>query len=205
MNWDINWDIALHSKIESIGAVILAGGKSSRMGRDKAYLPFRDMRLIDHMLQLLDKLGCSPVVVSGKATGYTAVEDIFPHAGPVGGIYAITQAVPQKKWPRAWLFVPVDMPLLTPVLLNRLLSYHLTDGCDGACFTDNPLPLFIHLHHHVLAAINQAAVKIAAGGQVAVRQLLEQLAICRATHSDREAVQLTNVNTPEDWKRITSL
>jgi molybdopterin-guanine dinucleotide biosynthesis protein A len=192
----------MRTEIEPIGVALLAGGKSSRMGCDKALLPFRNMRVTDHMVHLMGVLGCSPIVVSGKVEGYNAIHDILPCAGPVGGIHAIAQKIIQENWPRAWLFVPVDMPLLTPELLNRLSSCLCTYDHDGAHFTDKPLPLFLRLHDHVLSRINQAGEAIAAGGQMAVHRLLETLHICDIPYSDEEALQLANANTPEDWQRI---
>lgn len=194
----------MRTEIEPIGAAILAGGKSSRMGSDKAHLPYGKGRLIDHMVRLLGELGCSPIVVSGHAEGYRSIEDQLPHAGPVGGIHAVTQMIIKEDWPRAWLFVPVDMPLLTPELLNRLSSCACTYDHDGACFDNRPLPLFLRLHDHVFATIDQAAAKIAAGEKMAVHQLLAQLEICNHVCSEDEIKQLANANTPEDWERITA-
>lgn len=194
----------MRTDIEPIGAAILAGGKSSRMGSDKAYLPYGKGRLIDHMVHRVGELGCSPIIISGHVEGYRSIEDQFPHAGPVGGIHAITQAAIKENWPRAWLFVPVDMPLLTPELLNRLSSCSCTYDHDGACFGNRPLPLFLRLHDHVLSTINQAAEKITAGEKMAVHQLLARLEICNHACSEDEEKQLANANTPEDWKRITA-
>lgn len=194
----------MRTEIEPIGAVILAGGKSSRMGSSKASLPYGKGRLIDHMVHLAGVLGCSPIVVSGHVEGYRCVEDVIPHAGPVGGIHAVAKATLKEDWPRAWLFVPVDMPLVTPELLDRLSSCACTYDHDGVCFENRPLPLFLRLHDHVLAAIDLAAAKIASGEKMAVHELLAQLEICNHSVSEDEAKQLANANTPEDWERITA-
>jgi molybdenum cofactor guanylyltransferase len=188
---------------DPIGAAILAGGKSSRMGQDKANLPYGKGRLIDHMVQLAGMLGCTPIVVSGHVGGYRSVEDQFPHAGPVGGIHAVTQAALKENWPRDWFFIPVDMPLLTPALLRKLLECPHLAQHDGTCFAGKPLPLYLRLNDHVLKQIDEAAARLAAGGQMAVRQLLEPLNICHTFCCEAENTQLANANTPGDWERIT--
>ena len=117
---------------------MLAGGESSRMGRNKAMLPFGTGRLIDHMVRILTEYGCSPVVVSGEVEGQRCIADLIPHAGPVAGIHAVLHMAIQENGPGVWFFVPVDMPLLTSALLARLASNPAAYDRNGVCSRMDP-------------------------------------------------------------------
>lgn len=190
------------SQVEPFGGVVLAGGKSSRMGRDKAHLPYGEKRLVDHMVRLLGAHGCVPVLISGKMDGYHCIEDRIASVGPLGGIHAVAEMAVQQGQPQAWLFVPVDMPLLPDKLLRRLTTCACEYNMDGACFTGRPLPLFLRLHERVRAALHGAAENMKSGKDMSVRQFLAGLRICQKDFSDAEAALLANANTPEEWQRI---
>ena len=194
--------MSMDMPVERIGGAVLAGGRSSRMGSDKACLPFGDARLVDHVAHLMTRTGCSPVLVSGKVDGYSCIGDLIAGAGPVGGIYSISQAAIQEEYPSAWLFVPVDMPLLSTAVLARLTS--CPAGFDGACFAGRPLPLFLRLNGMVTGALRQSAMLLTKGRRLSVRQLLAGLRIHQAECPQEEMVRLANANTPEEWERITA-
>jgi len=119
--------------------VVLAGGKSLRMGRDKAGLAFRGRSLLDHMLDLLAQGGVHPSIVSGQYADYPCVPDAFPDGGPIAGMLAVAEALPGRRL----LFVPIDMPLLDPRLIRRLL----TEAVDAVCvrFEDYALPMRLEM------------------------------------------------------------
>ena len=107
-------------------AVVLAGGRSRRMGRDKASLTLPDGRtLLDRQLALLDALGPTELFVSARS-GQTlprpgsAAQRVNDDgaAGPLGGIVATLRVTTAPRL----LVVAVDLPLLTRDVLERLLS-----------------------------------------------------------------------------------
>jgi len=189
-------------QIEPIAAAILAGGKSSRMGQSKALLPYEGRRLVDHMVQVAAKTGCAPIVISGHVHGYRCVDDIIPESGPVGGIHAVMRTAIKENLPRAWLFIPVDMPLVTPEILTRLTHCACTYDHDGACFENRPLPLLLRLHEHVNSAIEEAALTFSSPQKASVKKLISHLDICRHTVSEQDMLQLANTNTPQEWENI---
>ena len=126
------------SRAETIG-VVLAGGQSRRMGRDKALLPWGDGTLLSHMQQRLRASGLGRVVVSGEYPHCEAIPDRFAACGPLGGLGSIAAALPDADL----LVVPVDMPLVSPALLRYLRE---TPAADCACFQDQPLPLRLRLN-----------------------------------------------------------
>lgn len=108
----------------NMSAVILAGGKSSRMGRDKARLEISGQSLLARQIQLVRMIGVGEIFVSGRADrddaefGCPVLTDRFAEAGPLAGI---ERALAAAAWP--WLLVvAVDMPNLTPDILQRLIE-----------------------------------------------------------------------------------
>ena len=63
--------------------VVLAGGRSSRMGRDKARLAWRDQSLLAHACATLQAAGACKVVVSGDYPEYAGIPDAVPALGPM--------------------------------------------------------------------------------------------------------------------------
>lgn len=190
----------MRGKIEPIGAAILAGGKSSRMGQNKALLPYHNARLIDHVIHVVGEIGCSPVVVSGAVDGYRCIHDRYKNCGPMGGIHAVSEAAIQENMPKAWLFIPVDMPLITSGLLARLYSCACTYDQDGACFENKPLPLFLRLNERVVKCLEKVELKLLSNQKISVKNFLEDLEICHHPLSDLERALLANTNTPEEWR-----
>jgi molybdenum cofactor guanylyltransferase len=102
---------------------VLAGGQSSRMGRDKALLPFAGRPLIEHALSILRKADV-PVSIAGARSPSLAefapvIEDPVPGLGPLTGICAALQSTTVRHA----VFLPVDQPLLPPSLIVYLLHH----------------------------------------------------------------------------------
>jgi molybdopterin-guanine dinucleotide biosynthesis protein A len=111
--------------------VILAGGASRRMGRDKAALPWGDGTLLEYMRALLLAAGVDRVVVLGKPEEADGMADETPYAGPVRALLDYLQSVdagPQH------VVVPVDMPYLSPALLAPLVTARGWSRYDGHVF-----------------------------------------------------------------------
>lgn len=121
--------------LSQIAGIVLAGGRSSRMGQDKALLDFKGQPLIRHMRGLLQDLGLKDVFMSGHCEDYPCIEDTAPFAGPVQGIKSVLS---QKPGYAGYLFVPVDMPLLSGKVLRLLLARE-----QGGYFIGCPLPAYI--------------------------------------------------------------
>ncbi|HKX51734.1 MAG TPA: NTP transferase domain-containing protein [Candidatus Binatia bacterium] len=84
--------MVLDQTVDDFTAVILTGGKSSRMGRPKALLPFGNEPLIDHLVRRLEQKFKRVVVVAAPGQelpplAATVVRDEVAYQGPVGGIY----------------------------------------------------------------------------------------------------------------------
>jgi molybdenum cofactor guanylyltransferase len=104
-----------------LAAFVLAGGKSSRMGVDKAFLEYRSRTLLSCALELAASLSPSVWIVGSreKFGGYCdVVEDLFPGRGPLGGIHAALRS----SHADLNLMMAVDMPLLSQQFLEYLIA-----------------------------------------------------------------------------------
>ena len=108
-------------------AVILAGGKSSRMGRDKALLEVDGHPLLARQIRLARESGADEVFISGRvdsdysAFGVHVLRDNFQNAGPLAGI----ETALGKSSSPLLLVLAVDMPKMSAEFL-RLLATHCT-------------------------------------------------------------------------------
>ncbi|MDZ7742055.1 MAG: molybdenum cofactor guanylyltransferase [Bacteroidota bacterium] len=77
---------------ESITGIILAGGKSRRMGREKGLMELKGKPLVEYSIDVLEKV-CGNILISTNSHAYDhypyqAVQDLIPESGPMGGIYS---------------------------------------------------------------------------------------------------------------------
>jgi molybdopterin-guanine dinucleotide biosynthesis protein A len=112
--------VGYHLEMQPVTAFLLAGGKSTRMGQDKAFVEFQGKTLLDRALSLLRALTQDVVLVGSRdrlAVYGTVIEDVFPNAGPLGGIHAALRASQTDLN----LLLAVDLPLVSPELLQYLV------------------------------------------------------------------------------------
>jgi molybdopterin-guanine dinucleotide biosynthesis protein A len=104
-----------------VAAFVLAGGKSTRMGADKAFVMLEGRTLLARALELARAVTDNVSIVGDRAK-FTAfaqvVEDVFPGCGPLGGIHAALRA--SSAEPN--LMVAVDVPFASPALLQYLIE-----------------------------------------------------------------------------------
>lgn len=101
---------------------VLAGGRSTRMGRDKALVEFRGKPLVAHALGLCDASGLSTSIAGAHSllTGFSEViEDETPDLGPLQGICTALKSCHAEYA----LFLPVDLPLLPVSLIKYMLRH----------------------------------------------------------------------------------
>lgn len=107
----------------NFAAVLLAGGRSTRMGRDKAGLRIGGQFLWERQLATLQALAPREIFISGRCDGPYAgagveiVEDAIPGLGPLGGIAA---ALSRAESPLV-LVLAIDLPAMTSAFLAALL------------------------------------------------------------------------------------
>src|SRR5918996_5570766 len=113
-----------HQPVADASAIILAGGKSSRMGRPKALLEFNGEPLIVHLVRTLENIFAETVIVAAPGQELPPVRaqlvrDDVPYQGPVGGIcYGLRAAVGEVAFVTA-----CDSAFLSSSLIAHLLSH----------------------------------------------------------------------------------
>ena len=114
---------------ERISGIVLAGGNSGRMGRDKRFLESDGMTFLEISVNRLSKVTDEVIVVTAgseelKLKGVKFVADIESGRGPMMGIYTGLMAMSSGRA----VVNPVDVPHLTEDLLSRMIE--LSEGFD---------------------------------------------------------------------------
>lgn len=189
--------------IAPLYGLVLAGGASRRMQRDKAALEYQGQAQLQRAYELLHAY-CAQTFVSMRADQRDALRSRWPHitdqlvgAGPLAGIAAAQAAHPQV----AWLVIACDLPLLTPHAITRLIQ-----GRDATRFATAyrnaadqlPEPLCA-IWEPSSAPPVQAAL---AAGEFSPRALLQKSPILLLDADEPEA--LNNVNTPDEYRQASN-
>ena len=101
--------------------LLLAGGKSARMGTSKAELLYEGKTFLQHMLDKAHALGIEKCYISGYTSQQENVQtvwDIYPDRGPLSGIHATMRTMTTPYC----LVLPVDAPKLPVEILENLLQ-----------------------------------------------------------------------------------
>jgi len=186
---------ALSSAVPVYG-LVLSGGKSTRMRRDKGEIDYHGEPQVRYVHHLLEQF-CEHVLVSVRSRraayrGLPLIEDTFRGLGPTGGILTAMHAHPEA----AWLVVGCDMPFVTGETIDELLGQR--DPLRGATafvsMSDGfPEPLCAVYEPAFRARFHQ----FLSIGIDCPRKALINSNVKRLTPSDPRA--LSNVNTPDEY------
>ncbi|MEO6970569.1 MAG: molybdenum cofactor guanylyltransferase [Chthoniobacterales bacterium] len=173
-------------------AVLLAGGKSTRMGRDKAFLEYEGQPLWQRQLATLQKLSPEHLIISGPARGEWSdcevVEDAVTNAGPLAGVAAALQ----KCTTPLLVVLAVDLPRMTSEFLSSLLDL-------GGAVARGPHG-FEPLAAVYPTACTSLAVQALRSGDFSMQSFIHE-SIKKGLLAARETSQsdlFTNLNTPSD-------
>jgi molybdopterin-guanine dinucleotide biosynthesis protein A len=186
-------------------AFILAGGKSSRMGQDKAFLPFAGSTLLERVLATLRAV-VSDVRIVGSAERFgdfaPTVEDQFPNCGPLGGIHAALSASNRPLN----LIVAVDMPFLEPDFLRYLLDQARAsnDPVTIACAENRWQPLCA-VYRRAFLSVAESALR---ARRYRIDDLFSQVNLRAIDEHELAAHNFSsqifcNLNTPDELERAT--
>ena len=198
-------------KVKAIG-VVLAGGRSRRMGADKATLSLEGESLLGRSVRVMREATQGFVVISGeKERGRSALADALwirdtqgsegEGLGPLEGVRSVIRWLMSEQGSAIdgtiLLVAPVDTPLVTSHILKRLF-FALHDAQTQSV---------AHYSHHVLPL----ALRLQGAGRVtcetleslsSFRELVSKVPTLELTPDEETRTRLFNVNTPEDWENL---
>lgn len=191
----------------AVSGIILAGGSSLRLGREKALIDAGGETLIERVVRHLSLVVEQIVLVTNDPERYAflalpMVGDIYPNVGTLGGLHAGLAAIEAPYG----LAVGCDMPFLNPALLRHMIS--LRAGCDVVMPRVGRYREPLHaLYAQALA--RQFAREIEAGQ----RRVMLALGDAQVCYVDREELvrydphlnSFFNVNEPQDVERMRAL
>ena len=191
--------------------IILAGGSSSRMGKNKALLPLpgnHAVTFIEHLASILVECCVETLIVAREldhTPGYAFPDvrvtfDRTPDIGPLMGLYSGLSAINTARA----LVIAVDLPFVQPALLSFLLSEPLT--------ADTLLVPLVHDVPQVMLAVYPRSFvpivkKQLERGRRDLRCLLEVAPVqfveeARLREVDPQLRSFVNINTPEELQNI---
>lgn len=191
-------------KLATTSGIVLAGGQSRRMGRDKALLELDGRSLLTRTAEVMARVAGEVLVVGRDSLPpdvalARAIPDVRPGLGPIGGLLTGLDRIESERC----LVVGVDMPFLDPHLLGFLI-----ESASGAAATvplveGRAQPLHAVYSRSILPVI-QAQI---GAGDYSMRSLLANLDVCWIGEAvlrvhDPHLRSFLNVNDAEEWLRI---
>ncbi len=184
-----------------INGLVLAGGKSQRMGFDKAAINWHGKAQCYHLADMLQSF-CDEVFISCREgqeidPNYSPLKDTFTGLGPYGAILSAFREKPDS----AWLVIACDLPLLTENTLK-----HLTDNRDSSSIATAYNSSFDGLPEPLITIWEPKSYPVLLSflslGYSCPRKVLinSNTFLMDAPYPD----ELTNVNTPEDFEKVKS-
>ena len=187
------------------GGVVLAGGKSSRMGQDKALLPSHGKSLLEQVIETVRPLVSDLVVVTDVAERYVlsevrSVADLFPNTGPVGGILTGLMALGEGSH----LVVACDMPCLQSSVLESLWERATPEWDAVIPERQGQLEPLCAVYRTTAIPKLQAFLET---GQRAAHKAVATLNACIVREAELRALDpalacFINLNTPQDLERF---
>ncbi|MBI1822167.1 MAG: molybdenum cofactor guanylyltransferase [Nitrospirae bacterium] len=187
-------------------AIVLAGGESLRMGRDKAFIEFKGKSLIQRTLDTLKPLFKERFIIAKTREPYLSFEipvftDRYPNGGPLGGIYT---GLFYSKGP---VFAAAcDMPFLNPKVIQ-----FLTEKLKGFDAVVLKTPDGLHPLHGVYSkgVLSRMETRLQTG-EVKMMDFLGRIRTLEIGADeikplDPNLLSLVNVNTPEELNRFLEM
>lgn len=183
-----------------LGCVILAGGRSSRMGKDKAFLTWKGETFLERLTKEMDFLKEKMIAHGNRReiAGFTwmMIEDIYPDRGPIGGLHAALTMCKSD----ALFCVTCDVPLVQRSLVSFLYE-HLDENSDAV------IPIAEDGKVHPLCAIyrkktSSAFLKQMEAGNNRIMSAFEHMNVKYVYLDAQYSRQLYNINTKQEYLHL---
>jgi molybdopterin-guanine dinucleotide biosynthesis protein A len=192
---------------QDFSVILLAGGESRRMGRNKALLPWHGEPLIQHIAKKLATITDDIVLVTNtpreyEFLGLKMVTDCIPHGGSIVGLCSGLESV-KNDWALA---VACDMPLLNLDLVKYMASLREEYDVVVPILDGREEPLHAFYRKSCLGSMKTHIRKgdrriISFYSEVRVRRVEED----EIRQFDPNHLSFLNANTPDEWDKIKRL
>lgn len=186
--------------MNNVIGILLAGGQSRRMGKDKRFLKTQSGdTFLEHGKKLLSTICQGGVYVSDPQH----IADRCSGLGPLEGVrsvfnYLLNEGVAIDE--KMFLIIPIDQPYLTQKSLENLLNtLRMNHTISAVNFKHHPIPLAIRGSKRILEALNVSINQCPTGG---FQDWLKAMPIEEIVCEDR--CEMMNVNTPQEYQLYES-
>ena len=181
-------------------AVVLAGGKSSRMGQDKALLMLGEKVIIQRILDVVSTV-FDEVYISGNRVAYQSfskniIEDKIIDKGPMGGIYSALEFLKED------VFVcSCDMPFISNDMIRNMLNKKQEDKINTLKYKDRIYPVFGIFPYSVLNVLKDSLLK----DKLKMTSFLETQKAHYIEIDKESENHFLNINTPENFEKAQTI
>lgn len=190
--------------IDGVTGVLVAGGKSRRMGQDKRFLKVDGTSLIDRTVDVLEQVFTSIVIALAEplehwdARGHRVVFDALPDCGSLGGLYSGLVVSP-----RPWIFaVACDMPFLNPAVIRYMAGLNAEADIVAARLASGHQPMHAFYSRRCVPMFERMAKQ----GRLKIQDVFSHPDLrikivpeSELTALDPNLLSFHNINTPEDF------
>lgn len=184
--------------LPEISAYILCGGQSRRMGMDKAQLMYQGRTFVQHLVHVVEPLGCAIQLSSSHEAhlkyGLPVVQDLWPNLGPMGGIYSALQHANTETN----LILACDLPKLTTKILIDLIATHRHERSEITVVESGGRL------HPIIGVYERSLIpkieKLIHQKDYRMNALLDRVKLARLMVPDSNL--LMNVNNPSDYRLL---
>ncbi len=186
----------------SLGIIILAGGKSSRMGQDKGLVRINNKPLIQYIIDSCTAISKNIIIISNQDGyenfGYPVFEDDYKNKGPIGGIYTGLK----KSTASLNLILSCDSPFISTELIQQLIA-EIDTG------TDIVVPKHKGRVHPLMgiykSKVAETALKQIQTNGLKVMRLLDEVKTTYFNADHVNSNHFINLNKPDDLKQFEDL
>lgn len=190
-----------NGELIKITGVILAGGKSTRMGREKSLLEINGIKFIDRIISVYRRIFPEIIIVTNtpekyKDTGIKLYKDIIPGKGSLGGLYTgILEAENEYSF-----VIACDMPFPDERLIRHITSLK---GNDAA------IPVINKRYYPLFALYSKSCKEVIENqlrcGNLRISDIFQKLKVKEIKEEevkafDKNMLSLVNINTPEEYE-----
>jgi molybdopterin-guanine dinucleotide biosynthesis protein A len=187
-----------------LSAFVLAGGKSMRMGRDKAFVELEGRTLLERALEL-SRTVAQQVWIVGEREKFSAfapvIEDVFPGRGPLAGIHAALRASPSDLN----LLLAVDIPFVKPEFLKYLVEQaRASEALVTVPHSEKGFQPICAVYRRAFADLAESSLRT---GKNKIDPLFAQVTMRAIEEKEISGLGFSpemfrNLNTPEDLRQL---